>query len=348
MKTKVHAIGLIAAQLALAAPLMAADMPDTQINVVGNLGITTQSKKLEAPFWTERVTEASGGAITANFRPWNEMGLKGSEVFKLLGQGVMNIASAQLGHHSGSDPINDGNDLAGLSETFDKFQKITDAYFPVLDEYYRDELGLHLITLQSFQDQVLYCRDEISNLRDLDGRRIRGSGASQADFIGYFGAIPVDMSFGEVQPALEQGVLDCAITGTLGGYSAKWHESADYLYTLPLNFGANAIVANGEWWKDLDPSVQTFLTTEIEALSKEMWAMNAEEDVLGTQCNTSGPCPFGDPAGMTLVEPSDDDFALRREALMQAVLPGWVGRCGDLCKTAFNDNLSEVTGLTIE
>lgn len=343
-----YRLGLIAAQLALATPLIAADLPETQVNVVGNLGITTQSKKLETPFWTAGVTEASNGAITANFRPWNEMGLKGSEVFKLLQQGVMNIASAQLGHHSGSDPINDGNDLAGLSETFEQFAKVTDAYFPVLQDYYRDELGLHLITLQSFQDQVLYCRDEITNLRDLDGRRIRGSGASQADFISYFGATPVDMSFGEVQPALEQGVLDCAITGTLGGYTAKWHESADYLYTLPLNFGANATVANGAWWDGLAPEVQAFLTAEIEALSEKMWAMNAEEDVLGTQCNTSGPCPFGEPAGMTLVEPTEEDIALRREALNNAVLPNWIERCGDLCKTAFNETLSDVTGLTIE
>ncbi|WP_085884495.1 TRAP transporter substrate-binding protein [Oceanibacterium hippocampi] len=337
-----------AGYLVMSGTAYAADLPKTTINVVGNLGITTQSKKLEAPFWNKEVTEKSNGAITANFRPWNEMGLKGSEVFKLLSQGVMNIATAQLGHHSGADPIIDGNDLAGLSDNFEQFHAVSDAYFPVLQKYYRENLGLHLITMQSFQDQVLYCRDDITSLKDLAGRRIRGSGASQADFVGYFGATPVDVSFGEVQPALEQGVLDCAITGTLGGYTAKWHESAKYLYTLPLNFGAGATIANAEWWDGLAPEVRDFLTTEIEALSDRMWAQNAEEDIIGTQCNTSGPCPFGDPAGMALVEPSEQDVALRREALNNAVLPGWIKRCGDICKTAFNDNLSSLTGLTIK
>lgn len=346
MKHIAIAFGL--ATTAMTAPLMAADLPATQINVVGNLGITTQSKTLEAPFWNEQITEDSNGAITANFRPWNEMGLKGGEVFKLLSQGVMNIATAQLGHHSGADPINDGNDLAGLSESFEDFREVTDAFFPVLAKYYEENLGLHLISLQSFQDQMLYCRDEISDLSDLQGRRIRGSGASQADFIGYFGATPVDMSFGDVQPALEQGVIDCAITGSLGGYTAKWNESARYLYTLPLNFGASATVANGAWWDSLDPAVQQFLTTELQDLSARMWALNAEEDTIGTQCNTSGPCPLGDPAGMVLVEPGEKDVELRREALNEAVLPGWIERCGDTCKTAFNENLSEITGLTIE
>ena len=43
-------------------------------------------------------------------------------------------------------------------------------------------------------------------------------------------------------------MIDCAITGTLGGYSARWYESATHLYTLPINFGAGATVANAEWW----------------------------------------------------------------------------------------------------
>ena len=48
-----------------------------EINVVGNVGVTTQFKQIETPFWTSEVNEKSGGAITANFKPWNEIGLKG-------------------------------------------------------------------------------------------------------------------------------------------------------------------------------------------------------------------------------------------------------------------------------
>lgn len=332
----------------LAGPAIANDLPETTVNMVGNLGITTQSRNLEAPFWNEQIGATTNGAITVNFRPWNELGLKGPDVFGLLSENVMNIATAQLGHHSGSDPINDGNDLAGLSGDFDQFREVTNAFRPVLAAYYRDELGLQLLTMQSFQDQILYCRDEISGLEDLEGRRIRGSGASQSDFLGFFGATGVDLPFGEVQPALEQGVIDCAITGSLGGYSAKWHESADYLYTLPINFGAGATVANAEWWDALDPAVQETLTTELAALEEKMWTLNAEEAEIGILCNTTGPCPLGEPAGMIRVDPTEGDAELRAEALETAVLPGWYARCGDICKTAFNDNLSAITGHMIQ
>lgn len=334
-------------QAGLMTAAMAGDLPATTINVVGNLGITTQSKKLEAPFWTKEIEKRSGGKITVHFRPWNEMGLKGPEVFDLLSKGVMNIATSQLGYVSGAAPINDGNDLAGLSGSMGEFKKLTDAFFPTLSKYYSDKLGLHLLSLQSFQSQILYCKNKITGLKDLKGRRIRSSGASQADFIKYFGGSPMDVSFGEVQPAMEQGVIDCAITGTLGGYSAHWYETAKYLYTLPINFGASATVANAKWWDGLDPAMQEFLTKEVQNLSQKEWALNAKEDSIGIECNTTGPCPLGKPGGMTLVKPSKADHALRHEALVKAVLPDWVKRCGDLCKTTFNEKLSSVTGFKI-
>ena len=320
---------------------------ETTVNVVGNLGITTQSKLLEAPFWNEKIVAASNGEIKARFQPWNEMGLKGPEIFRLLGQGVMNIATGQLGHSAGDMPINDATDLAGLSPTIEEFKKVTDSFRGVLGSYYADNVGVEILTMQSFQAQILYCRDEFGGLADLKGRKVRGSGASQADFVKYFGGIPVSMSFGEVQQGLQQGVIDCAITGTLGGYSAKWHEGANFLYTLPINWGSGVTAANKSWWDGLSEQTRNMLRKELSKLEDEMWALNSEENEIGINCNTSGPCPHGDPAGMTRVDPSEEDFALRSEAMNKAVLPGFASRCGQDCVAKFNSTIGSVAGLTI-
>lgn len=326
----------------------AAAAEELTINVVGNLGITTQSKTLERPFWEAGIGEASQGRISANFTPWNEMGLKGPEVFRLLGKGVMNIATAQLGHHAGDAPINDATDLAGLSPTIGQFRDVTKAFRPELVAFYRDTLGLEPLTMQSYQAQILYCRDEISGLADLDGRQVRSSGASQADFLGYFGASAVPMAFGEVQQGLQQGVIDCAITGTLGGYSAKWHEGAGYLYTLPINWGAGATIANKAWWDGLDEADRTLLRDRLNELQEAMWSLNAEENEIGINCNTTGPCPLGEPAGMVRVDPSEADVALREKAMLEAVLPGFRQRCGDDCVEKFNATIGPVVNLTIQ
>jgi TRAP-type C4-dicarboxylate transport system substrate-binding protein len=336
----------LAVALALSAGL--AQAQDMTINVVGNLGITTQSKTIEAPFWTQGIKDVSGGRIAANFKPWNEMGMKGPEVFRLLGQGVMNIATAQLGHHVGDAPINDATDLSGLSPTIEEFKKVTEAFRPVLTEFYASELGLELLTMQSYQAQILYCRDAFTGLADLKGLKVRSSGASQADFIEYFGGTAVNMAFGEVQQGLQQGVIDCAITGTLGGYSAKWHEGAKHLYTLPINWGAGVTAANKTWWEGLSQADRDLIRAELTKLEGQMWDLNATENEIGIACNTTGPCPLGDPAGMVRVDASAEDIALRDTAMREAVLPGFRDRCGAECVAKFNASIGAVAGLTIE
>ena len=331
---------------AAVAALIAAPAAAQTINVVGNIGITTQSKQLERPFWTEKVPEMTGAEV--NFQPWNEMGLKGPEVFRLLSNGVMNVATAQLGHHAGDAPINDATDLAGLSPTIEEFEAVTEAFTPVLAEFYREELGLEILTMQSYQAQILYCRDEIAGLADLEGRKIRSSGASQADFVEHFGGTGVNMSFGEVQQGLQQGVIDCAITGALSGYSAKWYEGADYLYTLPINWGSGATVVNKAWWDGLDAETRERIAGELATLEDEMWALNAQETEIGIACNTTGPCPLGEPGGMTRVDPSDADVAARREAMLESVLPAFAERCGEACVEDFNATIGEGAGLEVE
>ncbi|MBP2551442.1 TRAP-type C4-dicarboxylate transport system substrate-binding protein [Neorhizobium galegae] len=335
----------LAAMLAMATAAVGQTLPATTVNVVGNLSTSTQSRQVETPFWTKKMAEISNGSIKAQFRAWNELGLKGPEVFKLLAAGSANIATAQLGHHSGSDPINDGNDLAGMSDSFDSFKRVSDAFFPILSGYYKSKLGLHLISLQSYQSQVTFCRVPVSGLADFAGKRIRTSGASQADFVKYLKGEPVDMAFGDVQQSLEQGVIDCAITSAMGGYTARWYEGAKYLYSLPINFGAGATAANATWWDRQPAEIQTFLTAELGKLSDEMWAQNRTEDAAGIACNTEGPCALGEPARLTLAKPSEADVALRKEAFTNAVLPGWTKRCGEVCQTAFDTSLAAAAGM---
>lgn len=326
--------------------IAAEDYPKTNINVVGNLGITTQYRELEQPFWTTRIPEASGGAVTAEIKPWNEMGMKGPEVIRLLNQGLFDIGTTQLGFLAGDAPINDSTDLAGLSPNIEQFKQVTDAFRSSLARYYEETLGVHLLGLWSFQAQVLYCRDELTGLKDLKGRKIRGSGLSQSDFLEYFGASGIPMAFGEVQQALQNGVIDCAITGTLGGYKAKWHESAKYLYPLAINWGSAVQAANMSFWNKLDPKVQKLIEENVAELEKDIFEQNRRENELGINCNTgAGECTEGEPAKMILVPVSEEDLKLREKALIENVLPRWAERCGADCVDKWNESVGPIVGL---
>lgn len=339
-----------AAILAFAGTQALADEPDgiipeTQLNVIGNVSVTTQFRDIEKPFWTEKIPALSGGKIQVNFKGWNEMGLKGPEGLRLAQKGVTQFASFMLGHVSGEAPINDTTDLAGMSPTIEDFFDVTQAFRSVLEKFYVDNFGLKILTMQSFQAQILYCRDEVKDLGDLKGRKIRSSGVSQSDFLSALGASGIPMSFGEVQQGLAKGVIDCAITGTLGGYSAKWYEGANYLYTLPLNFASGITVVNIEAWNGLDADVRKLIEDAMPAHEKAMWDLNRSEGELGILCNTTGPCPEGEPGGMIRVDASEADLELRRTIMLETVLPRWAKRCGNECAQQFNDTIGKVNGL---
>ena len=316
------------------------------LQVVGNLGITTQYKELEAPFWTKDMPAATQGAVSASIKPWNEMGLKGNEVYKLLSQGVFDVGTTQLGFVAGDNAINDATDLAGVSPTIQTFRDVTQAFRPHLERYYEQQVRVKPLGMFSFQAQVLFCRSEIRSLADLKGRKVRTSGASQSDFISYFGGSGVNMAFGEVQQALQNGVIDCAITGTLGGYKAKWYDGAKFLYALPINWGAGMAAINQATWRKLDPAMQQTLQAEYAKLEKAVFDQNVRENDIGLACNTGGQCPEGPAARMTLVQPAAGDVELRRKALLEQVLPRWAARCGAECVKNWNDSVGKVVNLT--
>lgn len=355
MFRKDQLIGAVAAAALLALPGVAlADghaspdgvFPETEINAIGNVSVTTQFRDIEKPYWEEVLPKLTGGKVKANFKAWNEMGLKGPEGFRLSQRGQTHFATFQLGHISGEAPINDTTDLAGMSPTIDDFHKVTMAFRPVLEKLYEEEFGLKILSMQSYQAQILYCRDEVKNLADLKGRKIRSSGVSQSDFLGALGASGIPVSFGEVQQALQKGVIDCAITGTLGGYSAKWYEAAKYLYTLPVNFAAGVTAVNLEYWNKLDADIRQVIEKSIKEREDAMWELNRQEGIVGINCNTSGPCPEGTPGGMVRIDASEDDLKLLRKIMLETVLPKWAERCGNECAKQFNETIGKVNGLT--
>lgn len=334
--------------LAIAAPAFAQSLPPTQFNVVGSIGVLTPYTRREVPFWTVDVPKASNGAIKAQIKPFTELGFKGPEVFRLTSQGTLQLSHAVLNYSSGEVPINEAADLAGLTGSVEELQKLLEVFRPHLAAEFEKKHNLKLLGFGTYHAQVVYCRDAFTGLADLKGRKIRASGASQQAFVQHIGASPLTIAFPEVQPALAQGVLDCAITGALSGYKSKWHETAKFISPMPVNFGLIAHVANLTWWKGLDPAVQAFLEKELRKLEADVFAQARGEAAVGIACNTgTGPCPEGPAAAMKLVAVTPADDKLRREALEKAVLPAFAKRCGAECVALWNDTIGKALGTRI-
>ena len=129
----------LVAGVALTATAVAQDLPKTAFKVVGTWSNLTNYQQNEQPFWTKTLPEASKGQITANLQSLSELGLKGTEIIRLVKLGLFDFAHG-LPIYVAEDATVEGIDVAGVAKTFDMARKTVDAYAPILNATFEKSL----------------------------------------------------------------------------------------------------------------------------------------------------------------------------------------------------------------
>jgi len=198
----------------------------------------------------------------------------------------------------------------------------------------------------TYAAQVLYCNKPITGLADLKGLKVRTSGRGQAEFIEALGGTGVSLPFPEVVPALQNGVVDCGITGAHSGYSAKWYEVATHIYTMPLGWNQILYAVNQNAWNKLEAPLRDLITTHISEMVENIWADADKETKLGIACNTGAPeCTESVKGKMVRVDPSEADRALLAKITREVTIPQWAKRCSKQCVADFNATIAKVIGI---
>lgn len=334
------------AALALSvAPAQAQDLPKTQLKVVGSISSLAPYKDFEVPFWTKTLSEKSKGAITAEIKGFNEMGLKGPEVLRLMSSGALEIGATVLAYLASDDPTNEAIDIAGLLTDFDTARKATEASKAMYGKLFQ-KFGVKLLGVGTYPAQVFYCNAEVKGLADVKGKKVRVGGRSQSELVTALGGTPVTMAFGEVVPALQNKTVDCGITGTLSGNLAKWNEVSTHLIALPVSWGQIAYAANMKSFAKLDPRVQSLIETEVKGLEKAIWDTAAYHTEQGYACNAGrDDCKAGTKGKLVLVQPSAADRAMLKKIVDETMLPKWAARCSAECVADFNATIGKVAGV---
>ena len=325
----------------------AQDLPKAKIQVVGGWSNLSAFYDHEKPFWSKKITELSKGKITADIKGLNEMGLKGPEILRLMSQGVIQFGTTPIAYFANDNPINEAIDLAAISPDIETARAVTDAFYPVYSKFYDSSSSVKLLGFSTYPANVLFCNANIQSLADLKGKKIRTSSRTQSEFMEALGGVGVTMPFGEVVPALQNKVVDCAITGTFSGYSAKWYEVSTHLYALPLSWAQQIHAVNKKTWNSFPKETQDFLEKNIKSMIDGIWKSAAEETQKGYDCNTgAAACQEPIKGKMVLVKPSDADKELLKKILNESVLPKWAARCSTDCVNSFNETIGKVVGLT--
>ena len=341
------AAAVIAGAVALSGAAHAQKLDKKEFNVVGTWNFLTNWQKLEQPFWVTELPAASGGNLKGNIKSVTEVNLKGTEVLRLLKQGVYDVAAALPIYVEDGGAIIEASDIAGVARDFKMGRDIANLWMPEMQKVMRERHGAMILATFPFPEQVFYCKGDIKGIGDLKGKKIRVQGTSQGDFAAAVGASSVTIAFGEVVPALEKGVVDCGITGTMPGYKAKWTEVTDTLFRLPVGYTIGTWVINLNVWNKLSKDTQSLVQKQMKDLENKSWQLIEAETDEGVACSTgTGPCSVGPVGKLKLVKPSEADLKAREKALNDVVLARWAKRCGDACAAKWNELVGKKYSLT--
>lgn len=320
--------------------------PVLTLRVVGGLGGVHQHVRHEAPFWTQRLAQLSGGRYTAEVVPMDRAGIRGHDMLAMVRLGSVPFGTLLLSQIAPKDAELSAPDLAGLSPDMATLRRVVAAWRPHLRQLLQQRHGAELLAVYAYPAQVVFCNRPIASLADLKGLRVRTSGPSQSDFIEALGAVPQNLPFGQLVANLVAGNVDCALTGTMSGHTVGLHATSTHLHTLALGWGLSVFVAHGPSWQALPADLRELLLRELPRLEAAIWDEAERETEGGIACNTGqGVCTSGAPGRMQRVVPTAQDEALRRQLLAQTVLPRWVQRCGPGCADSWNRLLAPVVAL---
>ena len=339
--------GLAAAALAVA-PAIAADLPQIQVKVIGAYSTVQHSAKVEQEFWNKIVPEMSNNMVSANYNHQDIMGIKDFQVLRLIKLGVTDFGVSDISKMAGDDPTFEGCDLAGLALDIGTARKVCNAWKPAMNRAMEEKFNAKLLALGTNPPQVFWCRDPVAGIADLKGRKIRVFNKTMADFIEAIGGTTISMAFGEVVPALQRGVVDCAVTGTTSGNSAGWPEVTTHIYPMYLGWSINYQAVNLDSWNSFTPETQEFFLKAFAVIEDNLWATAAQSTEEADNCNTGrDPCTLGKKANMTIVDVTEADQVVHKDLMQNVVLVEWGRRCGSECAAQWNDTIGPIVGLQI-
>jgi len=326
----------------------AAELTKTHVKVIGNYSTVAHVAKVEQKFWGETIPKMGKGRITADYAHQDLMGVKDFQVLRLIKLGVTDFGVSDISKMAGDDPVFEGCDLAGLALDIQTARKVCNAWKPVMNRVMGEKFNAKLLALGTNPPQVFWCRDKVSGIADMQGKKIRVFNKTMSDFVKALGGTSISMAFGEVVPALQRGVVDCAVTGTTSGNSAGWPEVTTHILPMYLGWSINFQAVNLNSWKRFAPDVQKFFDKTFAILEDDMWATVGQSAAEADNCNTGkDPCNFGRKANMTIVTVSEADKQAHKKLMQDVVLVEWGKRCGKACAEEWNQTVGPVVDLKI-
>ncbi|MBI3709179.1 MAG: TRAP transporter substrate-binding protein DctP [Proteobacteria bacterium] len=200
----------------------------------------------------EEIGKVTDGQVTVRRHLAGTLQISTQNMAAAVGENAVQMGEDQF--FSGIVPVAAIMRLPFLVQTYDEFYKVNAIVAPYVAAAYETK-GVTVVGMYVSPAQNLWSgKKEIKTLADIKGLKIRTSNPEQAEFIRKFGGSSISIGPSDVPAALDRGVVDGIITGSVG--ADLWKDLLKYGYIPNLNFSQTYIIANSESLKKLPADLQ--------------------------------------------------------------------------------------------
>jgi len=226
-------------------------------------------------FWMDSVTKATGGAVTFEYYPSEQLG-KAKDFLALTQFGVTDIAYVMPSLVSDKMPLSAVAELpggvTGACEGSVAFWKLARNGVLADKEFAANGvLPIFAVVLPPYQ---VFTKAKLESVKNLEGMKLYTAGGAKELTVRKLKAVPVKMTTPEVYESLSRGTID----GILFPYASLFPYNLDKLVkygTVSESLG-NAVVTyviNAAKYKQLPASVQKAMSDASEATVKHACAL---------------------------------------------------------------------------
>lgn len=175
--------------------------------------------------WADDLKEKSGGRLNISVFPGGQMGPPPRQ-FDLVRTGVADIAVILNGSTPGRFPLTELSHLPGIVKgNYSGSLGLSEIAQDVLGPDYP---GVKILNIMVTKTMII-SRNEIDNVSALKGKRVRAAGSVQSDVLEALGAVPTVVQPGDMNDALNKGMIEGVSTAYSAVDSYKLDDVAKFI-----------------------------------------------------------------------------------------------------------------------
>jgi TRAP-type C4-dicarboxylate transport system substrate-binding protein len=265
----------------------------------------------------KRLAEATGGQLEFHA----PIGLvQQAEVLESVRKGTIQGGLSGTPYCSGQWPLGSSHAIPGILKTDDEYPAIADILYEYWGRSLRKKYNIQLLGVYHWPGIHLYCNKPIRTVDEFKGKKLRGMGYYDTLAFEEIGASGVYIPWDEAFLAMQRGVADGLVTGTVVYDSMGFWKYCKYIHEWPIHGRSCAafMIVNGNTFDSLPD--------DLKPVVKKVFREAAEKIMTGNNLIVDKSLNSLKERGCQVIEQSEEEIRKCLE-MTKGVRKTWIDQC---------------------